>query len=37
MKKLILTTLTIAVIAIALIVAANSFDLVGTLRRMHGH
>jgi hypothetical protein len=37
MKKIILTTLIVVVVIAALGIAANSLDLMGTLRRMHGH
>jgi hypothetical protein len=37
MKKMIVTTLIVLAVVVAVAVAANSFDLMGTLRRMHGH
>jgi hypothetical protein len=37
MKKILVTTLVMAAIVLALVWAANSFDLMGALRRMHGH
>ena len=37
MKKMLITAAVIAVVVLAVAMAASSFDLVGTLRRMHGH
>jgi hypothetical protein len=37
MKKILITTLVVAVLILAVAMAASSFDLMGTLRRMHGH
>jgi hypothetical protein len=37
MKKILVTTLVVFAIVTAFVLAAHSFDLVGMLRRMHGH
>jgi hypothetical protein len=37
MKKMLITTLVVFAILVAFVLAAQSFDLVGMLRRMHGH
>jgi hypothetical protein len=37
MKKILLTTLIMLSIVAACVLAARAFDLVGILRRMHGH
>jgi hypothetical protein len=37
MKKILATTLIVLSIVVACVVAAHAFDLVGMLRRMHGH
>jgi hypothetical protein len=36
MKKMLMTSLILAALVVALIWAGESFDLMGTLRRMHG-
>ena len=36
MKKMIVTSLVVVVIVLAVAMAASSFDVIGTLRRMHG-
>jgi len=36
MKKLLFTTAALAILA-ALVWAANSIDVIGALRRLHGH
>jgi hypothetical protein len=37
MKKILVTTAVVVAIILAVSMAASSFDLMGTLRRMHGH
>jgi hypothetical protein len=37
MKKILVTTLVVLAIVAAFVLAARWFDLVGMLRRMHGH
>jgi len=37
MKKMLVTTLIVLSIVVACVLAAHTFDLVGMLRRMHGH
>jgi hypothetical protein len=37
MKKILVTTLLVSAVLVALVLVARSFDLVATLRRMHGH
>jgi len=36
MRKMIVTSLAVVVIVLAVAIAASSFDVIGTLRRMHG-
>jgi hypothetical protein len=37
MKKILLTTLVLTVVVAVLMLAAGSFDVIGAIRRMHGH
>ena len=36
MKKIIWTTVIVLVVVVAVSMAAGAFDVIGTLRRMHG-
>ena len=37
MKRMLMTALFIGAIVVAVVMVARSFDLVGTLRSLHGH
>jgi hypothetical protein len=37
MKKMLITSLILVAVIVALIWVGQSFDLMGALRRMHGH
>jgi hypothetical protein len=37
MKRILITTLVLTVIVAVLMLAAGSFDVIGAIKRMHGH